>query len=104
MTHFLPILRTSDTSFSLRVTEDLCVGPLGHVFLFGGAGLGAAVLALEQTFQRGLVWATAQYISFARLGADVVLDVAVRRRDDSYVGIAHHRAADGPVFEILQKS
>ena len=78
MSHFLPIVRTGDTTFTLGVTEDRCVGPLGHVFLFGGAGLGAAVLALEQTFRRGLVWATAQYISFARLGADVVLDVGLQ--------------------------
>ena len=83
MTHFLPIVRTSDSTFTLRVTDDLCVGPLGHVFLFGGAGLGAAVLALEQRFQRGLVWATAQYISFARLGADVVLDVAAAQQGKS---------------------
>ena len=43
MTHFLPITRVAEHSYTLRVTEELCVGPLGHVFLFGGAGLGAAV-------------------------------------------------------------
>lgn len=76
MTHFVPLTRTGDTSYEISVTGDLCVGPIGHVFLFGGAGLAAAVSALEQTFQRGLVWATSQYISFARLGDVVQLDVA----------------------------
>jgi len=37
----------------------------GGGFLFGGAGLGAAVAALEGTTGRPLVWATAQYLSFA---------------------------------------
>jgi acyl-CoA thioesterase-2 len=102
MTHFLPIVRSSDTTFTLRVTEDLCVGPLGHVFLFGGAGLGAAVLALEQTFQRGLVWATAQYISFARLGADVVLDVATAQqgRSVTQATVTGH-VGDQTIFSVM---
>lgn len=102
MTHFLPIVRTGEHSYTLRVTEDLCVGPLGHVFLFGGAGLGAAVLALEQTFQRGLVWATAQYISFARLGAEVKLDVAIAQqgRSVTQAGITG-RVGDQMIFSVL---
>lgn len=75
MTHFVPLTRTSETTYDITVTGDLCVGPVGHVFLFGGAGLAAAVSALEQTFQRGLVWATSQYISFARLDDVVQLEV-----------------------------
>ena len=35
-------------------------------FLYGGAGLAAAVAALEATTGRPLVWATAQYLAFAR--------------------------------------
>jgi acyl-CoA thioesterase len=44
------------------------ISPLttGGGFLFGGAGLGAAVAAMEGTAGRPLVWATAQYLSFAR--------------------------------------
>src|SRR5262249_45492418 len=34
-------------------------------FLFGGCGLGAAVTALEAVTGRQLVWATAQYLSYA---------------------------------------
>ncbi|MCB0951998.1 MAG: thioesterase family protein [Microthrixaceae bacterium] len=46
-------------------------------FLFGGCGLGAAVAALEQTTGRPLVWATAQYLSFAMIGDVVDLDVTI---------------------------
>jgi acyl-CoA thioesterase-2 len=48
--------------------------------LFGGCGLGAAIAALEGTTGRPLVWATAQYLSFARppeyLDLDVIVAVA----------------------------
>ena len=34
-------------------------------FLFGGCGLGAALVALERASGRPTVWATAQYLSYA---------------------------------------
>lgn len=46
-------------------------------FLFGGCGLAAAVTALETTTGRPLVWATAQYLSYARMPAVLDLDVVV---------------------------
>ena len=46
-------------------------------FLFGGCGLGAAIEALEATSGRPVVWATAQYLSFARPGSVVDLEVTV---------------------------
>lgn len=46
-------------------------------FLFGGCGLAAAVTALEATTGRPLVWATAQYLSYARRPAVLDLDVVV---------------------------
>ncbi|NLD77981.1 MAG: acyl-CoA thioesterase [Acidimicrobiales bacterium] len=46
-------------------------------FLFGGCGLGAAILALESTTGRPLVWATAQYLSYAQPGSVLDLDVTV---------------------------
>ena len=49
----------------------------GGDFLFGGAGLGAGVAALEGSTGRPLVWATAQYLSFARPGSVVDYDVTV---------------------------
>lgn len=102
MTHFLPIVRTAENSYTLRVTEELCVGPVDHVFLFGGAGLGGAVSALEQTFQRGLVWATAQYISFARLGSEVQLDVAVAQAGRSVTQATVTGRVDGhTIFSVM---
>jgi len=44
-------------------------------FLFGGAGLAAATTALENATGRPLVWATAQYLDFAPVGATMDLDV-----------------------------
>ena len=49
-------------------------------FLFGGCGLAAAVAALEATSGRELIWATAQYLDYARppsfLDIDVIIPVA----------------------------
>lgn len=56
----------------LPVTPQICTG---HGYLFGGSGLGAAIAALEGTSGRPLVWATAQYLSFAK--ADSILDIDV---------------------------
>lgn len=46
-------------------------------FMFGGAGLGAAIAALEGTSGRATIWATAQYLSFARPGEFVDIDVTL---------------------------
>jgi acyl-CoA thioesterase II len=44
-------------------------------FLFGGCGLGAALVALEAAAGRPTVWSTAHYLSFAPTGS--VLDLTV---------------------------
>ncbi len=49
----------------------------GHRFLFGGCGLGAGIAALEGTTGRPIVWATAQYLSFAKVGTVVDIDVTI---------------------------
>ena len=51
----------------------------GGGFLFGGAGLAAATAALEVATGRPLVWASAQYLSYARPPAvlDIEVDLAV---------------------------
>lgn len=46
-------------------------------FLYGGAGLAAAVAALEATTGRPLVWATAQYLTFARMPGALDLDLTI---------------------------
>jgi acyl-CoA thioesterase len=49
----------------------------GGGFLFGGCGLGAAIAAMEGTTGRPLVWATAQYLSYARPGTIMDVDVTI---------------------------
>ncbi len=49
----------------------------GGGFLFGGCGLAAAVAALEGTTGRPAVWATAQYLSYARPPSIMDIDVTV---------------------------
>lgn len=46
-------------------------------FLYGGSGLGAAIVALEAVTSRPTVWATAQYLSYAPLGSTVQVEVTV---------------------------
>lgn len=72
MTHaFLTLDRLADRDFALDVTPGLSVGRGDHRFLFGGAGLAAAVTAMEQASGRPAIWATAQYLSYARPGSRV---------------------------------
>jgi acyl-CoA thioesterase len=46
-------------------------------FLFGGCGLGAALVALEAASGRPTVWSTAQYLSYAPTGSVVDLTVTL---------------------------
>lgn len=61
----------------LPVEAPLCVGIPGRQFLYGGAGLAASIRALEGTTGRNTIWATAQYLDYARPGSIVDLDVLV---------------------------
>lgn len=61
----------------LPVEPPLCVGIPGRQFLYGGAGLAASIRALEGTTERPTIWATAQYLDYARPGSIVDLDVLV---------------------------
>ena len=49
----------------------------GHQFLFGGCGLGAAIAALEGSAGRPVVWATAQYLSYANPPSIMDIDVTI---------------------------
>lgn len=74
---FLHLENTADPlRFRLPVTRELCVGPENHTFMFGGVGLACAVEAAKRVAGRELIWATAQYLSYARPGS--VLEVDVR--------------------------
>lgn len=46
-------------------------------FLWGGCGLGAAIEAMEGTTGRPIVWATAQYLSYANPPSIMDIDVTV---------------------------
>jgi acyl-CoA thioesterase II len=46
-------------------------------FLFGGCGLGAAIAAMEGTTERPVIWATAQYLSYANPPSIMDIDVTV---------------------------
>lgn len=61
----------------LPLTDAVCVGPPSNMFMYGGIGLASAIAAMERTCERPVVWATAQYLSYARPGSVVDLDVWV---------------------------
>jgi acyl-CoA thioesterase len=58
----------------LEVVPGICTD---SQFLFGGCGLGAAIEALERTTGRPMVWAVAQYLSFAHPPDIMDIDVTV---------------------------
>ena len=58
-------------TWALPVERRLCSG-LG--FLFGGAGLGASIEALERDCERPVVWASAQFLNYAPPGTTVEIE------------------------------
>lgn len=82
----------------LPVTPGVCTP---GAFLFGGCGLGAAIAALEDTTGRPLVWATAQYLSYAQPPEVLDLDVtvAVSGRQITQARVVGH-VADREVFTV----
>jgi acyl-CoA thioesterase II len=71
---FMGVERTGATSWQLRVEPH--VSTPGD-FLFGGCGLGAGIVALEEAAGRPAVWATAQYLSYAPLGSTMRIEVTI---------------------------
>jgi acyl-CoA thioesterase II len=76
----------------LPLTDALCVGPPGNSFMFGGVGLASAIVAMERTCGRPVIWATAQYLSYARPPSIVDLDVwvPVHGRNTSQARVISH--------------
>ena len=70
-------------------------------FLFGGCGLAAAIAALEGTTGRPIVWATAQYLSYAKPGSvvDVDVTIAVSGRHSTQARAVGH-VADTEIFTV----
>ena len=87
---FFGIQRTDDRwRWRMPVVPELCSG-MGT--LFGGCGLGAAIEVLERATDRPLVWATAQYLSFARPPSVLHLDATevVRGHQISQARVVGH--------------
>lgn len=76
----------------LPLSPGICVGREPNLFMYGGVGLGAAIAAMERTCDRPVVWATAQYLSYARPPSIVDLDVwvPVAGRNSSQVRVTGH--------------
>lgn len=75
-TRFFDLTATADPNkWELPVEMGISVGPPKQKFLFGGVGLASAIRALELSHDRPLIWATAQYLSFATPGETVSVDV-----------------------------
>jgi acyl-CoA thioesterase len=74
MTEFLGIERCGESSWRLTVTEKL-ITP-GN-FLFGGCGLAAGIVALEEASGRPTIWATAHYLSYAPTGSEVTIETTL---------------------------
>jgi acyl-CoA thioesterase len=73
----------------------------GGGFLFGGCGLGAAIAAMEGTTGRPLVWATAQYLSYAQPGSVVDVDVTIAVDGHQITqGRAVGHVADREIFTV----
>ena len=96
---FLGLEPTDDTRrWRLPVVREITSG-LGA--LFGGVGLGAAVEAMERHTGRPLVWATAQYLSFARPPSVVdveVVDAAVGHKTSQTRATGH--VGDLEIFTV----
>jgi acyl-CoA thioesterase II len=72
---FLGLEQTDNPSqWMLPIERHLCTS---GAFLFGGCGLAAAISALEATSGRPLVWATGQYLSYAKPGEVLDIDVTI---------------------------
>lgn len=66
----------------MPLTYAVCVGPRGTGFTLGGVGLAAGIAAMQGTCGRPVIWATAQYLSYARPPAVVDLDVRIPLRGE----------------------
>jgi acyl-CoA thioesterase-2 len=73
---FLGLEQASDDRLHWRLPIERHICASGG-FLFGGCGLAASISALEAAAQRPLVWATAQYLSYAAPGQVLDIDVTL---------------------------
>jgi acyl-CoA thioesterase len=67
---FLGMSRRDESVWTFEVSERL-VTP--RKFLFGGCGLAAGIVALEEASGRPTIWASAQYLSYAMFESEVIV-------------------------------
>lgn len=69
-------LEPTDDPMRWRLPVTPGISTMGD-FLFGGCALGAAIGSLEGATGRPIIWATAQYLSYARPGTVMDIDIRV---------------------------
>src|SRR5437763_5658047 len=90
---------TDRTRWTMEVVRGLTSGTGA---LFGGVGLGACIEVMERVTGRPCIWATAQYLSFARPPSLVELDVTevVRGHQISQARVIAH-VGDTEILTVL---
>jgi acyl-CoA thioesterase len=90
---------TDPNSWRMPVVPSLISGTGA---LFGGCGLGAAIEVMEHVTARPCIWATAQFLSFARPPAELELDVveAVRGHQISQARVIA-RVGDREILTVV---
>jgi acyl-CoA thioesterase-2 len=89
---FLSMTRESEDVFTFSVDERL-VTP--GKFLFGGCGLAAGLVALEEASGRPAIWASAQYLSYAPLDAMVTVSTQLLVTGNNVTQARATAAVDG---------
>jgi acyl-CoA thioesterase len=71
-------------------------------FLYGGAGLAAAIYALESTTERPLIWTSCQFNNFAKVGStiDLKIEESVRGRNVCHASV-DALIERAPAFKVL---
>jgi acyl-CoA thioesterase-2 len=90
--NFLSMTRESEDVFTFSVDERL-VTP--GKFLFGGCGLAAGLVALEEASGRPAIWASAQYLSYAPLDAMVTVSTQLLVTGNNVTQARATAAVDG---------
>ena len=75
---YAPLATDDPLKFRLPVENRILVGPPGRQFMMGGVGIAASIDAMERATGRPLICATAQFISYASIGATVDLELTLK--------------------------
>ncbi len=96
---FFGLTPIDERRWRMPVIRGLCSG---YGALFGGCALGASIEILERTTERPLVWATAQYLEFARPPDVVELEVTevVRGHASSQARVRAH-VEGNEIFSVV---